>query len=153
MAKSGDLLIFFVHFEDDKGLYARDMRVRGRTYYTMVSLEEGLHDVTVGVADEHNVTAPREGETGASEGVECGDGTVGSGNLELRNPIIDGEVLEVHVDDGLHQLSPANLVIPAPINASEIHEDDTCGTGIVLLKDIEDGGMGVGGVVAVAVRE
>ena len=125
----------------------------GAHYLIKVSLVESLHDAAVGVADEHNLTAPREGETSAGEGVVGGGGRKGSGSVELRNPVVDGEVFEVHVNNGLHQLTAADIVIPTPVHTGEVHKDDTCGAWIVLLQNIENGCMGVGGIVAVAVGE
>lgn len=63
------------------------------------------------------------------------------------------EVLEIVVDDGLYECGTTGVVAVAVVNSCEVHEDDACGACGVGVEIVEEGLVGVGGVVAVAVAE
>ena len=63
------------------------------------------------------------------------------------------EVSEVIVDDGLDEFGSSGVVAVGVVNASEVHEDDACWTCGVGGEIIEDGFVGVGGIVTITVAE
>ena len=66
---------------------------------------------------------------------------------------LETEVSEVIVDEGLDEFGSSGGVTVAVVNACKVHEDDACGTCGMGGEIIEDGFVGVGGIVTIAVAE